>query len=44
MKTTIKRATKKDATTLAALIKEANEEVARKFGITFENNPKHPSF
>jgi len=44
MKITIKKAKREDATILATLIKDANKEVARQFGITYANNPKHPSF
>jgi len=44
MKITIKKAKREDATILATLIKDANKEVSRQFGITYANNPKHPSF
>jgi len=44
MKTIIKKAIQADATILASLIKNANKEVAKQFGITKQNNPKHPSF
>jgi N-acetylglutamate synthase-like GNAT family acetyltransferase len=33
-----------NAQTIAKIISLSNEDVARKFGINKENNPKHPSF
>ena len=33
-----------DAVQIASIISEANKDVADQFDITFENNPKHPSF
>lgn len=41
---TITTATRNDAQNIAAIISEANQPVAHAFGITIENNPKHPSF
>lgn len=34
----------KDAQTIAGIISISNKDVAEKFGITINNNPKHPSF
>lgn len=33
-----------DAEKLALIVRNSNKDVADKFDITFENNPKHPSF
>ena len=33
-----------DAVSLVTVIREANNVIAKQFDITFENNPKHPSF
>ncbi len=44
MKKIIKKAIREDAAILASLIKNSNKEVALQFGITNDNNPKHPSF
>jgi GNAT superfamily N-acetyltransferase len=33
-----------DAEQIASIVSEANKDVADQFDITFENNPKHPSF
>jgi ribosomal protein S18 acetylase RimI-like enzyme len=33
-----------DAEQIASIVSEANKDVADRFGINFENNPKHPSF
>lgn len=44
MEIQITKAQPQDSHILATLISEANKPVASKFGITSENNPKHPSF
>lgn len=44
MENQIIKAQLQDAQLIATLISEANKPIASKFGITFENNPKHPSF
>lgn len=40
----IRLANAEDLATLAALVSEANKDVARRFGLNAENCPKHPSF
>ncbi len=40
----IREATGEESNTLARLISEANRDVAVRFGLNGENNPKHPSF
>jgi ribosomal protein S18 acetylase RimI-like enzyme len=40
----IRLASFNDADQLASIISNANKDVAENFDITFENNPKHPSF
>ena len=40
----IKKATRKQAGQIAGIVSESNKDVAKQFGLTFENNPKHPSF
>ncbi|SIS53243.1 GNAT family N-acetyltransferase [Neptunomonas antarctica] len=40
----IREASISDAQLIATLISESNKDVARKFSITHQNNPKHPSF
>jgi diamine N-acetyltransferase len=40
----IREATSEDIATLAMLIREANKDVAVKFGLNADNCPKHPSF
>ena len=40
----ITNANRENADILANLIKNANIDVAQQFNISFENNPKHPSF
>ncbi len=37
-------ATKKDSAVLANIISESNKDVAERFDLTRQNNPKHPSF
>ena len=37
-------ATTEDAALIAAIIRESHQDVAQKFNLTRENNPKHPSF
>jgi len=37
-------ATTEDAALIAAIIRESHQDVAQKFNLTQENNPKHPSF
>lgn len=39
----IRKATSEDAGIVAVLVSESNKEVASKFGLTFDNCPKHPS-
>lgn len=41
---TIFSASTEDAKTIAEIVSLSNKDVAVKFGITKENNPKHPSF
>ena len=41
---TIFAASTEDAKTIAEIVSISNREVAVRFGITKENNPKHPSF
>lgn len=41
---TIRSATANDFSLLADIVSSANKDVAQQFNITFENNPKHPSF
>lgn len=36
--------TEKDIKILSTIIREANKDVAQLFGLTIENNAKHPSF
>jgi GNAT superfamily N-acetyltransferase len=40
----IRLANVEDTATLAALVSEANKDVADRFGLNAENCPKHPSF
>lgn len=40
----IRQARQADAAHLVNVICQANNVVAKQFGITFDNNPKHPSF
>jgi diamine N-acetyltransferase len=40
----IREATLGDVATIAMLIREANKDVAEKFGLSADNAPKHPSF
>ena len=40
----IRIASRKDAPLLAGIICRANKKIARQFGLTQENSPKHPSF
>ncbi len=40
----IREAGAADTATIATVIREANEDVAEKFGLTAGNSPKHPSF
>ena len=40
----IREANVADIATIALLIREANKDVAEKFGLTADNSPKHPSF
>ena len=40
----ISSATIDNAQVIAKIISFSNEDVARKFGINRDNNPKHPSF
>ena len=42
--TRITPATEADARQIATLIRESHRDVAQMFGLTRENNPKHPSF
>ncbi len=44
MNYTIRLANTQDAEKIAFIVSNSNKDVAEKFGITFENNPKHPSF
>lgn len=37
-------ASKKDSAVLANIISESNKDVAERFNLTRQNNPKHPSF
>lgn len=39
----IRPATEADAPVLADLVRQANQDVARRFGLTPDNCPKHPS-
>lgn len=40
----IRAATTLDFTTIATLVRSANQDVASRFGLNAENCPKHPSF
>jgi len=40
----IRTASRKEAPLLAGIICRANKKIARQFGLTRENSPKHPSF
>jgi len=40
----IRQASGEDLATIARLVSESNRDVAVRFGLTFENCPKHPSF
>ena len=40
----IRIATPADAPPVAKIISRANQAIAQRFGLTWENNPKHPSF
>ena len=40
----IRQANEHDMSTLAALVSEANKDVAHRFGLNAQNCPKHPSF
>lgn len=40
----IVEATAEEAEAIAHVISESNKDVAKAFGLTYENNPKHPSF
>jgi hypothetical protein len=40
----IREATPRDLTTIALLVSESNKDVAARFGLNFQNCPKHPSF
>ena len=40
----IKKTSIEDAQQIAELISNSNKDVAKQFNLTFENNPKHPSF
>ena len=40
----IREANAADIATIALLIRDANQDVAEKFGLTASNSPKHPSF
>ena len=44
MQTSITDANHTDAETIARIISDSNKGVAQEFGITAENNAKHPSF
>lgn len=44
MNAQIRTAKRSDAETIACIISDANKDVAGQFGITLENNAKHPSF
>jgi len=44
MKQKIRLASFNDVDTLALIVSNSNKDVAENFNITFENNPKHPSF
>jgi len=44
MEKTIQSASFHDAEIIAFIISQANKDVAEKFELTLENNPKHPSF
>jgi GNAT superfamily N-acetyltransferase len=41
---TIQRASREDAARIAAIIRASHQDVAQKFNLTRDNNPKHPSF
>lgn len=41
---TINEANQEDAHVIAAIVSQSNVDVAKKFGINKNNNPKHPSF
>ena len=40
----IQKASFHDAKIIAFLVSQSNKDIADKFGLTIENNPKHPSF
>lgn len=44
MNNKIKPANLHDADIIAFIVSQSNKDVAEKFKLTFENNPKHPSF
>ena len=44
MKKTIQKASIHDAKIIAFLVSQSNMDIADKFGLTMENNPKHSSF
>jgi ribosomal protein S18 acetylase RimI-like enzyme len=44
MKNTIHSASLHDTEIIAFIVSQANKDVAKKFELTLENNPKHPSF
>ena len=44
MEKTIHSASFHDAEIIAFIVSQGNNDVAEKFGLTLENNPKHPSF
>jgi len=44
MEKIIQKASFHDAKIIAFLVSQSNKDIADKFGLTIENNPKHPSF
>jgi ribosomal protein S18 acetylase RimI-like enzyme len=44
MEKIIQKASFHDAKTIAFLVSQSNKDIADIFGLTIENNPKHPSF
>ena len=44
MKKIIQKASFRDAKIIAFLVSQSNKDIADKFWLTIENNPKHPSF
>src|SRR5210317_1482094 len=44
MEKIIQKASFHDAKIIAFLVSQSNKYIADKFGLTIENNPKHPSF